>query len=428
MKSILISPPHIPTYINTDYNFVEIGEVAAYLVQRGHYLDVFDGGVPGQTWQDVINLLLDEPSLLIIHCTLENMTEVNRLYTMVREVVPQCKVACYGRGAYHVSHLLKTLEVDWIVTSQDWELALDTIVQYVEKKTCQVVPGTLTRHGSSYEFGGPGKHLHGEWSLPLLSKLPIDKYRNIPADEYSARGYGNNFEFAIGISRGCNLSCGYCPIPKVMGTTEIFRQNLDETIEYLTNAFERYGFTAVSLFGANFTYDAEYVKRFCRLIANASRPLRWKCVTSPSYLNSALIEAMAQAGCDRIAVGVESIRVDGTNRFPGRVTASDLNTLAKICKQNDVMLVCFIMAGLPGQTSEELAITLEIISESDAIPRPMVYYDFESLNSLRDINDVFWSNRKTRHQSHVRSNIPVDELMLVANNWPKWLAHYRGRN
>ena len=29
MKSILISPPHIPTYINTDYNFVEIGEVAA---------------------------------------------------------------------------------------------------------------------------------------------------------------------------------------------------------------------------------------------------------------------------------------------------------------------------------------------------------------------------------------------------------------
>jgi anaerobic magnesium-protoporphyrin IX monomethyl ester cyclase len=428
MYSVLISPPHIPMYINTDYNFVEIGEIAAYLQQTtGISLEVFDGGALGQTWSGVIELFLQNPDLVIVHCTPENMTEVARLISIAREMIPQVKIACYGRGAYHVSHLLQELKVDWIIVNQDWEVALSKIANCVEKNIKELIPGAYCLVNDEYKLSSPGLLLEGQWALPALSSLPIDSYRNIPGDEYSARGYGADFEFAIGISRGCNATCGYCPIPKVMGAREIFRQNLEETVDYLCAAFDKYNFTAVSLFGANFTYDAQYVERFCELMSQAPRALSWKCVTAPAYLNHSLIERMAKSGCSRIAVGVESIRPGGANRFQGRVSAGDILELGAMCKQSNVMLVCFVMGGLPGQSREELAYTLETISEAEAIPRPMIYYDFERLKSLQNINDVFWSNRKAVQQPNLRRNIPLSELMLVANNWTKWLTSYRSR-
>lgn len=426
MDALLISPPHVPLYINTDYNFVEIGEIVGYLQQNSAFaIEVFDGTAPGSTWQDVLTVLSNAPRLLIIHCTLENMTEVGRLIRMSKELLPQTQIACYGRGAFHVSHLLQLMGVEWIVINQDWELALEFIMLSLDRDNRSTIPGVQTLISDKYYYHPPTQSLAGKWALPALHALPIDGYRKLPLDEGGTRGSGEDFEFAIGISRGCDATCGYCPIPNVMGPREIFRKNLEQTVQFLTSAFKEYKFSSVSLFGANFTRDEDYVLNFCRLIVQAPVPLNWKCVTSPSYLSGPLIERMAKGGCTRIAIGVESIRPSGINRFPGRITADELFELSSICNQNEVSLICFIMAGLPGQTRAELAYTLETVAASGSVPRPMIYYDFKQLSSVKSLDEVFWSNRKVVVETLTPRMMPLSELMQVANDWRDWLGSNR---
>jgi anaerobic magnesium-protoporphyrin IX monomethyl ester cyclase len=428
MNTALISPPHAPLYINTDYHFVEIGEVVGHLRKMVDVdVQVLDGCAPGVTWYDVIQILVTEPNLVIIHCALENMTEVGRLITIIRDAYPSAKISCYGRGAYHVCHLLKQLRVDWIVVDQDWELALEGIIEAIMASDKVQVPGTWTLIGGEYAYGGKGKLLNGEWSLPALDLLPVEQYRALITDQLAGRGIGNDFEFAVGISRGCDVYCGYCPIPDVMGRREIYRKDLGALVDYLDTVYEHYKLGSVSLFGANFTKDSAYVHEFCELLAKKSSQIRWDCATSSRYLDNELIEVMAKGGCRRIAIGVESIRISGQNRFSGRVSVTDLKMLAGECNKQGIMLIGLLMAGLPGQSREELAYTIETVVSAGATPRPMIYYDYRELQNAQTLDDVFWSNRKTTRDSHIQRQrcIPTPELMLVANKWTKWLELYK---
>src|SRR6266536_4046692 len=428
MKAQIISPPCVSSYVNLDYHFVELGETIAYL-RRDPRWDValLDGIVPGTSWSEVVELLLEEPDVLMVHVTLENTAEAGRLVRLARDMLPSVRTACYGRGAFHIAHLFRELEVDWIVLEQDWEVALAGILSSVAGEASPLVPGTLTRTGDAYRHGGKGRSLQGHWELPALTALPLTGYRTIPGDESRLQADKPDVEMAIGISRGCDAYCGYCPIPDVMGRTETFRQNLPETAAYLEHAAQELGFTSVSLFGANFTRHRSFVEAFCATVSSARTSITWKCVTSPAYLDERLVAQMAQSGCTRIAIGVESIREDGRNRFAERVTADELAQVSSWCRAYDVALVCFVMAGLPAQPAGELAYTLRTVDAVGGVPRPMVYVDFRRLRSVTAFEEVYWANRKSIVHPYTRGQLTAMDLALVAHDWRQWLALHESR-
>jgi anaerobic magnesium-protoporphyrin IX monomethyl ester cyclase len=433
MRTLLLSPPFLPMYVNTDYQFVEIGEIASYLdEQDGVELIVADLSMLNATWETALSILLGGYDLLIIHNTIENFEAVQRAAELSRAINPQAPVATYGRLSVHMAHRLQQLELDVIVTEQDWEVPLGELCRFLRDRRgsdlmdLPLLPGCWIRRGDEYSFGGPGRYLADEWRLPLISKLPVDAYQRF--DDSAACGEKVSEmpkavgEVAIGMSRGCGDRCGYCPIPKVNGKVERFRQDLEKAVSYLAEGVGRWGFESASLFSANFTKDPEYVRRFCQLTTNMAPTVKWKCVTSTHYLTPGLIETMVSAGCTRIAIGVESLRTDGSNFYPWRSGTEDLARLSGWCSRVGLHLVGFVMAGIPGQTRAELAFTLQTLRDLGISPRPMIYINFHTLGRLSDPRDSFWYNRKSLVSDGSRPHWTTRELMMIASSWQRWLA------
>lgn len=422
MRIPVISAPCVSSYVNLDYNFVELGEVGAYLRNReGHDVRILDCVVPGTSWNRVVDEVLDSPELVILHVTLDNSLETARTIQLFRELSPATRIALYGRGAYHLRKLFRETGADWIVTDQDWEVALAGVARSVASRAEPVaVAGTLSRIGDAWRQGPPGHRLDGDWELPALDLLPVDGYAHLP-DDGSYPGREPQRELAVGISRGCDSYCGYCPIPDVMGRQEYFRQDLDLLAGYLADANASRGYTAVSLFGANFTVDREYVHQFCARVSSRRTGVSWKCVTSYGELDPSLLGEMAAAGCTRIAVGVESLLPDGRNRFRNRIDAGRLADLGAWCAAEGIALICFVMVGLPGQTRTEVAGTLQAVRSAGGTPRPMTYVDYRRVAAVEDFADVFWANRKTVTGPFGRGILSMRDTTLAVSSWQRWL-------
>ncbi|MGY4101252.1 B12-binding domain-containing radical SAM protein [Nocardia sp. R16R-3T] len=418
MKVSIVSAPCVNAYINLDYNFVEIGEVAAYLEEiEGHDISVVDGVVPGTNWSDLLEVALGEPAKIILHASMENLLETDRYIKIIREISPRTQTIVYGRGAYHLRRLFQKAGADWIVVEQDWEIGISDALRASEPTP---LAGVLSRKVDEYLPPLSAHQLSGEWQLPSLKLLPIEGYSLIPSDEsYPQRQ--NERELAVGISRGCDSYCGYCPIPDVMGKRELFRRDLTKLAAYLAAAHQSHGFSAVSLFGANFTRHRDYTLDFCRRVSIDRTGLSWKCVTSADFLDTILLDTMAAAGCSRIAIGVESLHPDGRNRFGWRIDASHVERLARTCASRHMTLICFVMVGLPGQTASEVAATLRYIDSAGGVPRPMTYVDYRRVARSADFADVFWANRKTVLGPLARGELSVHDTAMIVHSWRKWL-------
>ncbi|MFJ6558289.1 B12-binding domain-containing radical SAM protein [Streptomyces sp. NPDC091412] len=418
----IVSAPCVSAYLNLDHHFVELGEVAAHLRDRaGHEVRVVDGVLPEVTWDTVVEEALHATGLVVLHVTLDNTLETARTIRLLRQLSPGTRIALYGRGAYHLRRLFQRTDADWIVLEQDWEPALAEIAAQVAAGVEPgPVPGTLTRTAGTWTRGPAGVRLAGDWELPALDLLPVAGYARLPADE-SYPGREPERELAVGVSRGCDSYCGYCPIPDVMGRHEYFRTGLDTLAGYLRAARESHGYTAVSLFGANFTAHRDYVHDFCARVGTPRTGVTWKCVTSHAELDPPLLGEMAAAGCTRVAVGVESLLPDGRNRFSGRVGAERLADLGAWCAAEGILLICFVMVGLPGQTRHEVAVTLDTVRAAGAVPRPMTYVDYRRLAAAEDFTDVFWANRKTVSEPFGRGILSMRDTALAVHSWEHWL-------
>lgn len=431
MKALLISPPFVPMYVNTDYNFVEIGEVAAYLNEDPCIeLTVADCSVLNCSWNDVLAKMLDGYDALIIHNTIENFESVRKAVELARSLDPQVPIATYGRLAVHMPRAFERLGIDVIVMEQDWEVALRMFCSVCDRgvhesvRSLSDLPGCRVNYSGAYRYGGPGQHLREDWRVPDLSSLPLDDYRVFDDEGLATPSHSvvkPAGEIAIGMSRGCDSKCGYCPIPKVNGYRERYRERLEEVATYFSTGESRYNFATASLFSANFTRHPAYVRAFCRAFLASCHCLTWTCVTEPTFLAEDLVFSMAEARCSRVAIGVESFRDGGGAFYTWRKDAKALECISSWFERAGVKLVGFVMVGIPGQTRKDIAYTLKTLRDMGIVPRPMVYCNFHEMASLSSPEDSFWFNRQLVASEACTGSITNRERMLITKDWQRWL-------
>jgi radical SAM superfamily enzyme YgiQ (UPF0313 family) len=160
-------------------------------------------------------------------------------------------------------------------------------------------------------------------------------------------------------TRGCNRRCSFCVSSRYMGPyrtkpLDVLEQEIGQLTELYPGAFLQ--FTDDNLL-ANRNYGTDLLallrqkkKRFVTM------------VTVDQFCDSALIEEMASSGCLGVAVGVESVDDDNC------VSVSKYQNLQKPfsdavhhANKYGIQAAALIMVGLPHDTPERLAHTLEYL-------------------------------------------------------------------
>jgi len=166
-------------------------------------------------------------------------------------------------------------------------------------------------------------------------------------------------------SRGCPFRCSYCTNAALCdspGAPRVRRRDPETVVREVQEALSID--PDVSILGFHddvFTLDLSYLERFCSLFRERiARPF-W-VNAHPEVLDRRRVELLAQAGCRRIHMGVETgseeLRYSVLNRA---VSDETILRAAALIKRAGIRLVTFVMLGIPGESEATYAQTVNLL-------------------------------------------------------------------
>lgn len=174
--------------------------------------------------------------------------------------------------------------------------------------------------------------------------------------------------------RGCPFPCTYCAarmynqLYDEVGAGEYGRRRSHDSVLaelHALRADDRLGY--VIFLDDTFTINHGWVKEFCRRYQDELRApfcLHARVET----VNEKMLHMLAEAGCQQITYGVESgserVRREIMDR---QVTNQRFRDVFRWTREAGILVTCNFMMGLPGETPDDLAMTLGLAEELDVL-------------------------------------------------------------
>lgn len=244
-------------------------------------------------------------------------------------------------------------EIDAIVAGPGEQAALALVRSGLQNPAS--IPGLVWRDGEKTRSNPPAE------TLPTAPPVDMSLMRH--PERYDI--------FCWLTSRGCPYHCTFCterltnpgfthnPIEKVKADLELF-SNMEKSW---------YLWICDPLFGVNRKRLAEV----CNLLKET--PMQFLAESRVDVLHPEDVPQLAAAGCDLIYFGLEAVgqqslceleKIDARPKVHARYLEGARN-LVEACLKNDILPVFGILQPVPGDTPEDLAITLDFLRELAAI-------------------------------------------------------------
>jgi anaerobic magnesium-protoporphyrin IX monomethyl ester cyclase len=327
-------------------------------------------------WKKTETLLTEQrPGILGISQFTHNRFAALRLADLAKRANPRCFVVLGGPHATHrSSELLAGFpQLDAVVLGEGEETFLE-LARLLQRSTGQdltSIRGLACRSGGDIVITPPRPPIADLDSLPSAiscydDALGVDRQRQL--------------EFVI-TSRGCPAACSFCASPRFWGRTLRFRSPR-AIVDELRNIRDRYGLLYFSLRDDTFTADRGRVLEFCRLLVDERLHILWNCQSRVTSVDEEMLGWMKRAGCECVQFGVES----GSERILAtlgkRITTDQIRNAAAASRRVGLHLSIYLITGVPGETSDDLAATLQLIdaiNPHDGQVSPLACYPGTSL-------------------------------------------------
>lgn len=158
-----------------------------------------------------------------------------------------------------------------------------------------------------------------------------------------------SWPYGILTSVGCPFQCSYCAA-RDRGWKSRSAKNC---VEELRQAKKRYKIVSFEILDDAFNVDKKRVLEFCKLVKPLK--LRWICANGlrADLFDEKQAKAMAQAGCDTVAFGVESASNEVLDRIKKGEKIEQIEKAVKIAKKYFKSVHGFFILGLPGSSYEK---------------------------------------------------------------------------
>lgn len=188
---------------------------------------------------------------------------------------------------------------------------------------------------------------------------------------YQATGYKRA---SIMMTYGCHFSCDFCSKP-IFGNKVRFR-DLDRIFEEIED-IQSYGYDTLWIADDLFTYNPEFLKRFCQRLIEEKWNIKWSCLSRVDGITDEMVGLMKKSGCYKVYLGIES----GNNRIlelmNKRTTTNGIRAGVQVFKRHGVDCAGFFIVGYPGETIETIeetlafSLSLDLEESSFNVPYPL---------------------------------------------------------
>lgn len=356
MKITLIFPPS--TY-QTKQTMPPLGIawIAVVLRENGfRNVSLIDSVVNRYSNEKTVELLKREgPDVIGLSFGTQNRFYAFDLARLIKKNFPRIPIVAGGpHPTLTANDTLQNIpEIDIVVRGEGEYSFLDLIRTINKKGNLESVKGISFRNKK-------GKILHNSdrEAIQNLDKLSMPARDLLPIDDYQQKiPLSNKICTSMITSRGCPYNCVYCSTSEQWGHKIRHRstKNVVDEIEHLMNTYKLDG---VGFFDDVFTMDKQRVIKICQEIIKRKLNIYWWCEARANTIDRELIRWMKRAGCQHIAMAIES----GSNRIlkniKKAITVEQGIEAVKIIKEAGIKLKVFFMYGLPGETYNDIKKTV----------------------------------------------------------------------
>jgi len=270
-------------------------------------------------------------------------------------------------------------------------------------------------HNLDQNKGIPGEYLENiegiSWILdgkifnnqnrPLirdLDQLPYPQRMGLPMDRYTDPSCKKFPNVSILSSRGCPHQCIFCLESTVFFHSPSFRaRDPDKIVEEMKYTVDQFGAKEVYFDDSSFTASLKHAQDVSEAIIESGLKISWSCMAD-ARVDSKTLALMKKSGCIGLKFGVETADPELMVKINKKLDLNQVRNFAENCKKLGLHTHGTFMFGLPGETRDSIANTLEFAFSLDctssqfsvATPFPGTpFYDLAKQNGWLITDD--WS-------------------------------------
>ncbi|MCZ7601633.1 MAG: B12-binding domain-containing radical SAM protein [Melioribacteraceae bacterium] len=276
-------------------------------------------------------------------------------------------------GGPHVNVLpLQTLNhelIDVVLSGPGQNSFPHFIAALLNETNFSNVPGLIMKHNGGRIYGTKNEPRPKELGRYPWELLNICEYIR---DDKTISSKTLNYVS----SQGCIYKCQFCyELTYQRKYKEIDSYSLLDDIE---NLISLYGITGVKFYDADWFINLKRAMEFSQGIIKRNINLNWAASINPNDILRArkqysnLLSVLAQSGCTRLLMGVES----GSNRILNEVIKKEITKekiveVAKEIAKSGILGSYTFIIGFPGETKDEMNMTIDLIKElRELTPQP----------------------------------------------------------
>lgn len=366
MKVLLVNPPFY-RLLGSHYNGLSLGlaYIAAALNAAGHDAWLYNADFdPQPTYKTLHQIYRDFDGRMDRRPVAEAVERIVEFapdwvgYSCYTAVLPTIDVISWA-VADRLPGVCQVVGGPHATLDPDLAVRLPAVDHVIRGEGERVLPELLVR-------GGP-RTIQAE-RIQDLDALPFPERGKFHA------GSGRDVAY-LSTARGCPWRCFYCASPAIWPRTYTrSAENVIAEAGTLSMAASRNAQAETSLHIAEneslyivddtFTFDE---RRAIRIIEGlAGLGIRWKCEARADTITPPLVRAMAAGGCVRVKMGIES----GSPRILRSIgkgeTVDEMRAAVRLLHEGGVAVTCYLMAGFPGETDDDLRQTIVLARELKA--------------------------------------------------------------
>jgi anaerobic magnesium-protoporphyrin IX monomethyl ester cyclase len=353
MKIALIKLPSSYAYKQP---ILGVSYISSYLKAHGHECRILDANFNSWGYQELIKKVEEyQPEIVGITAMTHEIVQAHQAAAALKEKNKALMVAV---GGCHITALPKrTLEdfphFDYGVYGEGEKTMLELVDKGVHGNLEEIL-GLVFRKSDKRVIVNPPRP---ELTPEELNSMP---YPDFEEYYHSPRALaGKSKYYVLFSSRGCPFNCAFCM--QVLGR-KLRRRSAASIMGEIYYAMEKFAAHTIDFSDEIFLFNSKETRELLQKFIDSGLPerLEWSALTRANMVTADLIDMAKQAGCIRLAMGVESGNDDILRTINKKITVQQIERAAEIIRAAKIPLVTYYILGHPDETLDTVKQTVDL--------------------------------------------------------------------
>lgn len=366
------------------------GFIGAYLRAHGHEVDFYRADLDTTTDAVVAEVVRRAPDVLGLSLTTRQWLRGRELVAAIRAVLDVPVVAGGLHPTFSPQEVLACDGFDYACLGEGETAMLDLVEALAAGGSTAGIANMWQRGAGHPGLRQPFEPLD---DMPFLARDLLDEKPGV---------------IHMTTQRGCPFPCTYCAARMYnqlyKDTGEYGRRRTHDNVLAELHQLQDAGVLSYVIFlDDTFTINHPWVREFCRRYRD-ELAVPFSLHARVETVKPAMLAELASAGCQQITYGVES----GSERIRREVmrrpvTNDRFREVFQWTRDAGIAVTANYMLGIPGETRDDLAATVELASELDVLDFGyFVFYPYPGTQLF--------------HECKARGYLPDDYLTRPANH------------